>query len=70
MLEKWGLGIAFTIVGVIFIVRALTAEHLYNDVDGPIPQEQIHKARPRERLFGVCLGLFCIAIGLFSILHP
>jgi hypothetical protein len=69
MIGKSGLGIVLTIVGVVFIVRALTAEYLYNDADGPIPQDQIHKARPWERLFGVCLGLFCIALGLFNILH-
>jgi uncharacterized membrane protein HdeD (DUF308 family) len=65
------LGIVLIIVGVIFIVHALTAEYLYNETEGPIPEEEIkkYKARPRDRLFGVALGLICIVLGLASMLR-
>jgi Zn-dependent protease len=71
MTGRFGVGIALAIVGVIFIVRALTAEYLYNDTEGPIPVEDIrkYKARPRDRLLGVCLGILCIVLGLFNMLH-
>jgi hypothetical protein len=71
MISKHTFGILMMAIGVVIVVRALTAEYLYNDTEGPIPQEQIreYKARPRDRLFGVCIGVLCIALGVANIIH-
>jgi hypothetical protein len=71
MISKHTFGILLTIMGVVIVVRALTAAYLYNDTEGPIPQEQTreYKARPRDRIFGVCIGVLCIVFGVANILH-
>lgn len=69
-ISKHAFGIFMTALGVIIVVRALTAKYLYNDTEWPISQEQMreYKATLGGRIFGVCLGTLCIVLGIANIL--
>lgn len=55
-------------IGVVMIVRGLTATHLYNDTEGPISEEELNRAvaKPRDRLFAVCVGIVAIGLGIYN----
>ena len=71
MEKKYLFGLAMMVVGIIMVVRGLTAEHLYNDTEGPVPEEEIkkYKARPKDRLFAVGVGILCVVLGLLNLLR-
>ena len=61
-------GIVMIAIGLVMIVRGLTASHLYNDTEGPISEEELNRAvaRPRDRLFAVVAGILSIGIGVYT----
>lgn len=61
-------GIVMIGIGVVMIVRGLTATHLYNDTEGPISEEELNRAvaKPRDRLFAVCVGIVAIGLGIYN----
>jgi len=56
-------------IGLVMIVRGRTATHLYNDTEGPISEEELNRAvaKPRDRLFAVCVGIVAIGAGIYNL---
>lgn len=63
-------GIVMVVIGLVIIIRGLTATHLYNDTEGPVSEEELRRAeaKPRDRLFAVCIGLLSIGLGVYNLI--
>jgi hypothetical protein len=70
-MNKTMFGIVLIGIGLVMIVRGLTATHLYNDTEGPISEEELNRAvaKPRDRLFAVCVGIVCIGLGIYNVVR-
>lgn len=64
-------GVLMIGIGVVMIVRGLTASHLYIDTEGPLSEEEMNRAvaKPRDRLFAVCVGVLAIGLGIYNLAH-
>jgi hypothetical protein len=62
-------GIIMIGIGLVIILKGLTATHLYNDTEGPISDEEMNRAvaKPRDRLFAVCAGIVSIILGIYNL---
>lgn len=58
-------------IGLVMIVRGLTATHLYNDTEGPVSEEELKRAvaKPRDRLFAFCVGIVAIGLGIYNLVR-
>jgi putative Mn2+ efflux pump MntP len=68
-MEKTTFGVLLIGIGVVMIVKGLSASHLYNDTEGPLSEEATNRsvAKPRDRLFAVCVGALAIGLGIYNL---
>jgi hypothetical protein len=68
-MDRTVFGVVMIGIGLVMIIRGLTATHLYNDTEGPISDEELDRAiaKPRDRLLALCAGCVSIALGIYSL---
>lgn len=68
-MNKGTFGIVMIGIGLVMILRGLTAKHLYNDTEGPISEEELNRAvaKPRDRVIAVCVGSASIGLGIYNL---
>jgi hypothetical protein len=61
--------IAMIGIGIVTIIRGLTAAYLYNDTEGPISdsERERYKAKLRDRLIVISVGGVAIVLGVLSL---